>query len=96
MDERFSYRGPALVAGIQLPNVRLHEIAPGAGLRAWEGLATFSVADAPAGFPANLDLGKAASVELPDGRVGEALITNKAFDGRHWTVELQGSGPAPR
>lgn len=95
MNERFSYRGPATIGGVRLPNVRLQENIPDGGLRSWEGSASFAAADAPEGFPANLDLGKVASVELPDGRTGQALVTNNTFDGRHWTVELQGSGRAP-
>lgn len=96
MSERFSYHGPATVGGVRLPNVILREDFPDGGLRSWEGSAAFSAADAPEGFPANLDLGAMASVELPDGRTGQALITNNAFDGRQWTVELTGSGPAPQ
>ena len=96
MNERFSYHGPATVGGVRLPNVGLQENLPDGGLRSLEGSASFPAADAPAGFPADLDLGSVASVELPDGRTGQVLITNTAFDGRQWTVELQGTGPAPQ
>ncbi len=96
MDEHFSYSGPATVDGVRLPNVRLQENPRDGGLRSWEGSASFSVADAPDGFPSNLALGKMASVELPDGRAGQALVTNVVFNGGQWDVELQGSGPAPK
>ncbi|MER7801238.1 hypothetical protein ABTX71_12995 [Streptomyces parvulus] len=95
MTERFRYSGTATVDGVHLPNVRLQENPPEGEMRSWEGSASFPAADAPEGFPANLDLGSTATVELPDGRKGQALITNTAFDGHRWTVELTGTGPAP-
>lgn len=96
MDERFSYSGSATVDGVRLPNVRLRENPRDGGLRSWEGSASFSMTDAPDGFPSSLNVGNMAPLELPDGRAGQALITNVAFNGGHWVVELQGSGPAPK
>ncbi|WP_406200109.1 hypothetical protein OG331_25150 [Streptomyces sp. NBC_01017] len=94
MNERFSYSGSAVIDGVQLPNVRLQENPPEGGLRSWEGSAVFHVSEAPEGFPANLDLNSPVLIELADGRRGQVLgFVN--FDGTRWTIDLQGTGPAP-
>ncbi|QTU45630.1 hypothetical protein F3K20_12820 [Streptomyces scabiei] len=79
------------------PTVRLQETTgPEEGLRSWDGLSSFGVAEAPEGFPASLNAGETARVELPDGREGAVLVTNVGFANGAWTVHMQGTGPAPR
>lgn len=95
-NERFAYRGPATIGGVPFEAVLLRETTePGDGIRSWEGSLSFPVTDAPEGFPASLDTSGPARVELPDGREGTVLV-DVGFDGSAWTVDLQGTGPAPR
>jgi hypothetical protein len=94
MNERFSYHGSATIGGVQLPNVQLLENVPDGGMRSWEGSAVFHASEAPEGFPASLDLNSPVLIELADGREGQVLGF-VSFDGSHWTVDLQGTGPAP-
>ncbi|MEU6649497.1 hypothetical protein ABZ904_08620 [Streptomyces sp. NPDC046900] len=96
MSERFSYSGSATIAGVPVPNVVLQEDAPDGGLRSWRGLASFNVAEAPEGFPGELDTGGPVPVELHDGRTGEVLVRGIGFNGGRWTVDLLGTGPAPQ
>jgi hypothetical protein len=96
MNERFAYSGSAVIGGVQLPNVRLHENASDGGLRSWEGSARFSAGDTPDGFPGDLEGPESAPIELPDGRTGQVLVTSIGFNGAHWTVGLLGTGPAPK
>lgn len=93
-NERFQYRGPATIDGVDFPNVTLAEQAPEGGLRSWEGTTSFSAAAAPAGFSANVATSGAVTVLLPDGREGLAFV-NASFDGHAWTLDLTGTGPAP-
>jgi hypothetical protein len=95
-NERFAYRGPATIGGVPLPVVHLRETTgPDEILRSWSGRSSFPVAEAPEGFPSNLDTNGPATVELPDGRTGTVLL-EVGFDGRSWTVDMTGTGPAPR
>lgn len=95
MNKRFSYSGSATVGGVTIPGVRLMENGPVGGLRSWGGSASVAIADAPGGFPGNLNSGDQHVIELSDGRKGNVLVTNVGFNGRAWTVELTGTGPAP-
>lgn len=96
MSERFSYRGPAVIDGVQFPVVLLQEdTGPGESLRSWTGLSSFLAGDTPEGFTGNLGSAGPVKVELPDARSGLVLVANVRFDGRSWTVHLQGTGPAP-
>lgn len=91
--ERFSYQGPANIGDVDFDDVHLHEEREG-HLRSWEGGTSFLSAAAPAGFTPNAADGP-VTVRLPDGREGNVLVTNVAFDGQRWTLDLQGTGPAP-
>lgn len=96
MSERFKYRGPATVGGVPFPTVLLQEDGgPGESLRSWSGLSSFLNTAKPQGFTGSLGDDGPVTVELPDGRSGQALVTNIEFNGRTWTVHLQGTGPAP-
>jgi len=88
------YEGPADIDGVEFTHVRLRECADGY-LRGWEGTTQISAADTPEGFSPNLSGNDPVPVELPDGRRGQALVTNVSFDGSHWTLHLMGTGPAP-
>lgn len=93
---RFSYRGAATIGGLPFPAVQLRESTEEGELqRSWEGLATFSPANAPEGFPASLERNSAVPVELPDGRRGTAHVQDVDFDGARWTVRLLGEGLPP-
>jgi hypothetical protein len=92
--ERFSYQGPANIGGVDFDDVHLDEERD-AGLRSWEGSTSFLAAAAPAEFTPGLANVDTVAVRLPDGREGRALVSNVAFDGQHWTIDLQGTGPAP-
>ncbi|MFB7399772.1 hypothetical protein ACFCZR_06330 [Streptomyces rubiginosohelvolus] len=94
-NERFHYRGPALLDGIEFPDVRLREERDG-GLRSWEGETSFPASAPPSGFSPDLAHAGTVAVRLPDGREGNALVTNLSFDGASWSLSLQGTGPAPR
>ncbi|MDT0306120.1 hypothetical protein RM780_03975 [Streptomyces sp. DSM 44917] len=96
-----SYRGPAEVAGIALPAVRLDEHAESESsqgvLRGWAGAAEFAAADVP-GFSPNLllSLDGPVRVVLPDGREGSAFATRvDRINGGLWAVEFTGTGPSP-
>ncbi|MFH9823026.1 hypothetical protein [Streptomyces bobili] len=94
MSERFKYRGPAVIDGVQFTGVDLQEdTGPGEHLRSWSGTTSFSANDAPQGFTGMP--GGPFLIELPEGRSGQVLITNVHFDGHAWTVQLQGTGPTP-
>lgn len=94
MSQRFTYSGPATISGMQIPNVRLQEGKEGE-MRYWDGSATFPADETPEGFPGDLNGPQSVPIELPDGRTGQVLVTNVAFNGAHWMVELMGTGPAP-
>ncbi|MFF1416556.1 hypothetical protein [Streptomyces sp. NPDC058280] len=96
-NELFAYRGPAVVADIDFPDVELHEErdAGDAVLRSWEGETSFLAAEVPTGFTPALMDSDIVTVRLPDGRQGQALVTDLQFDGQAWTMVLQGTGPAP-
>ena len=95
MSERFRYRGPAVIDGVQFPVVLLQEdTGPGEHLRSWSGLSSFPNSAKPEGFTGAPGEGP-VSVELPEGRKGQVLVTEVQFDGRAWTVHFQGTGPAP-
>ncbi|MFJ5779101.1 hypothetical protein [Streptomyces sp. NPDC093094] len=94
MNGRISYRGPATIDGVLIPNVQLREKASGSGPRTWEGRSSFRVAEAPEGF--GLAPGGPVAIELADGRRGDVLVRNVSFDGRRWTIDFTGTGPAPR
>jgi len=96
MSERFKYRGPAVIGGVQFAVVLLEEdTGPGEHLRSWTGMSSFPAAAAPQGFTGNLGSDGPVKVELPEGRSGQVLVTDVQFDGRAWTVRLQGTGPTP-
>ncbi|MFG2963568.1 hypothetical protein ACGFZS_09790 [Streptomyces sp. NPDC048288] len=96
MSERFRYRGPAVIDGVQFAIVLLQEdTGAGESLRTWSGMSSFVVSAAPDGFTGNLGSDGPVRIELPEGRKGLVLITDIQFDGRAWTVHLQGTGPAP-
>jgi len=96
MSERFRYRGPAVIDGVQFTVVLLQEDTdPGESLRSWRGVSSFLADAKPQGFTGNLGSNGPVEVELPEGRSGLALVTDIQFDGRAWTVHLQGTGPAP-
>lgn len=88
------YDGPAAIDEVEFPAVRLREYLDG-NLRGWEGMARVSTAGTPEGFSPNFAGNDPVTVELPDGRLGQALVTNVAFDGSSWTLHLTGTGPAP-
>jgi hypothetical protein len=94
MNERFTYSGSATISGMQIPNVRLQEGKEGE-MRYWDGSATFPADETPEGFPGDLNGPQSVPIELPDGRTGQVLVTNVAFNGAHWMVDLMGTGPAP-
>ena len=96
MSERFRYRGPAVIGGVQFAVVLLEEdTGPGESLRSWRGMSSFQASQKPPGFTGNLGSDGPVKVELSEGRSGLALVTNIDFDGRAWTVHLQGTGPTP-
>lgn len=96
MSERFRYRGPAVIGGVQFAVVLLEEdTGPGESLQSWRGISSFQASATPSGFTGNLGNDGPVKVELPEGRSGLALVTNTGFDGRAWTVHLQGTGPIP-
>lgn len=92
------YDGPVAIGGVQYPIGRLREHREPVGddghLRSWDGAAWIVAARAPEGFSPNLATDP-VPVELPDGRHGNALVTNVTFDGAYWKLELTGTGPAP-
>lgn len=97
MSERFRYRGPASIGGVQFAVIFLQEdTGPGESLRSWRGMSSFRNSDKPQGFTGNLGSDGPVTVELPDGRSGLALVADVQFDGSAWTVHLQGTGPAPK
>lgn len=91
----FQYRGPATIDGVAFPDVRLDEEREG-GLRSWRGGASVAANNTPDGFSPDFGGDEAATITLPDGRSGQALVTSVGFDGRMWTIEMTGTGPAPR
>jgi hypothetical protein len=96
MTDRFRYRGPAVIDGIHFTVVLLQEdTGPGESLRSWSGTTSFPADATPPGFSGHLGAEGPVKVELPEGRSGQVLVTNVHFDGRAWTVHLQGTGPAP-
>ncbi|MEU6535525.1 hypothetical protein [Streptomyces sp. NPDC047000] len=96
MSDRFKYRGPAVIDGVQFTVVLLQEDdGPGESLRSWNGMSSFLAGSAPQGFTGNLGGNGPVKVELPEGRTGLVLVTDVQFDGRAWTVRLEGTGPAP-
>ncbi|WP_432041428.1 hypothetical protein [Streptomyces cadmiisoli] len=96
MSERFRYRGPAVIDGIQFTIVLLQEdTAPGESLRSWSGTSSFNPSEAPEGFTGNLGASGPVKIELPEGRDGLVIVTEVGFDGQAWTVHLQGTGPTP-
>lgn len=96
MSDRFRYRGPAVIDGVQFALVLLQEdTGPGESLRSWSGISSFRAEATPRGFAGNLGGDGPVKVELPEVRSGQVLVTNIQFDGRTWTVHFQGSGPAP-
>jgi hypothetical protein len=94
-NERFRYRGPATIDGVTFPLVQLHEEAPDGGLRSWEGSTSFAASNPPAGFSPNVGNAGAVTVELPDDRQGQLLVTDTHFDGQTWTLNFQGTGRPP-
>lgn len=96
MSERFHYRGPATIDGVQFSAVLLREdIEPGQTIRSWSGLSSFLADDKPQNFTGNMGQNGPVAVELPYGRRGQVLVSNIGFDGSAWTVHLTGTGPAP-
>ena len=96
MSERFRYRGPAAIGGVQFAVVLLQEdTGPGEFLQPWRGMTSFPASATPQGFTGNLGQDGPVTVELPDGRAGQVVVTDVQFDGRTWTVHLEGNGPAP-
>lgn len=92
-NSRFRYYGPATIDGVDYPEVTLSE-PPERGISSWTGTTSFSSASTPEGFSANVGIDNAVTVELPDGRLGQAFISVR-FDGSHWTLDLTGTGPVP-
>lgn len=96
MSDRFRYRGPAVIDGVQFDLVLLQEdTAPGEFFRSWSGRSSFPADATPDGFAGDLGSDGPVQLELPEGRSGQVLVTDVQFDGRAWTVHLQGTGPAP-
>lgn len=93
-NQRFAYRGPAEIDGVLYPVVQLQENPPEGGLRSWEGAASFSVTSAPDGFNPGIGTGGPVTIELPDGRKGQAHAF-VSFHTDRWTVDFEGTGPAP-
>lgn len=87
------YDGPVTIDGVQYPTARLREHRDDY-LRSWDGAAWVAASSTPKGFSPSLATDP-VPVELPDGRHGNALITNISFDGACWKLELAGTGPAP-
>lgn len=96
MSDRFRYRGPAVIDGVQFAVAQLQEdTGPGESLRSWSGMSSFPADATPEGFAGDMGSDGPVKVELPEGQSGSALVTDIQFDGRSWTVHLQGTGPAP-
>lgn len=94
--ERFHYSGPAEIDRVSFPEVQFQERPSEGRLRSWEGATSFSAANTPVGFTANMGGSGPVTVQLPDGRQGQAFVSNVGFDGSRWTVDLMGTGPTPR
>ncbi|MEU5323027.1 hypothetical protein AB0G67_40685 [Streptomyces sp. NPDC021056] len=89
------YDGPVTVDGIKYPTARLREHREQSGLRSWDGAAWIAASRTPEGYKPSLSGNEPIPVELPDGRHGNALVTNVGFDGAYFKLELTGTGPAP-
>lgn len=93
------YDGPATVGGIHFSKVHLVESAEAGDstvTRSWEGTAEVAKSEAPEVAPEWAFAPGPVPVRLPEGGVGSAYITDLTLtNGRFWSVELVGKGPAP-
>lgn len=87
------YQGPASIGGVSFAAVVLREEHDGR-LRSWEGSTTFPASAQPEGFTADFLNSPSTSVELPDGRKGDAFVST-SFNGNQWTLDVRGTGAAP-
>ncbi|MFD7615744.1 hypothetical protein [Streptomyces sp. NPDC059802] len=89
------YDGPVSIGGVKYSPARLREHRDHSGRRSWDGAAWIVASRTPKGYKPDLSGNDSVPVELPDGRHGNALVTNVSFDGAYFKLELTGTGPAP-
>ncbi|MFJ3834458.1 hypothetical protein ACIPY6_02955 [Streptomyces sp. NPDC090054] len=93
-DAPFHHSGPVTIDGVTYPHAEIREYRSQGGLRSWSGSLSFHANSQPTGFSPDLAQAGPVKLGLLDGRAGQAFLS-MSFNGSVWTLDIQGTGPAP-